>query len=130
MTASYTSRRQPDPNPTNTKAEAEAGYPPRMYMYTTADKLIPWQFVEEHAEQLASLRNTRPRLVEMEKQQDRQALLRSAQSGTEKEHDGSAEYKVELRRWDTPPHCSIGRSDFEGYWAAVMDFYANVLSRN
>lgn len=130
VTASYTSRRQPDPNPTNTKAEAEAGYPPRMYMYTTADKLIPWQFVEEHAEQLASLRNTRPRLVEMEKQQDRQALLRSAQSGTEKEHDGSAEYKVELRRWDTPPHCSIGRSDFEGYWAAVMDFYANVLSRN
>ncbi|KAJ9475056.1 hypothetical protein PHBOTO_004932 [Pseudozyma hubeiensis] len=124
VTASYTPKSQAEHKSAGASAEAE--YPPRMYMYTKADKLIPWQFVEEHAEQLASLRKIQPRLVQMEKHNDREALLSAVEA---KEQVGSADYKVELRRWDTPPHCSIGRSDFEGYWAAVMDFYVNVLSR-
>lgn len=102
----------------------EADFPPRMYMYTKADKLIPWQFVEEHANHLAGIRKTQPNLVEMEKQEDRERVLSAVG-----QQSGSPEYRVELRRWDTPPHCSIGRADFEGYWAAVMDFYTNVLSR-
>lgn len=102
----------------------EAEFPPRMYMYTKADKLIPWQFVEEHANQLGGIRKIQPSLVEMEKQEDRERVLSAVGK-----QSGSSEYRVELRRWNTPPHCSIGRADFEGYWAAVMDFYTNVLSR-
>ncbi|CBQ69111.1 conserved hypothetical protein [Sporisorium reilianum SRZ2] len=111
VTASY-SPQQPRSEKTD--------FPPRMYMYTRADKLIPWQYVEEHAHHLARLRHTQPHLVQMEKPDERQAVTK---------HDGSADYTVELRRWDSPPHCSIGRADFEGYWAAVMDFHLNVLSR-
>ena len=124
ITASYTPKQQ-------SAEKKEAGgvdYPPRMYMYTKADKLIPWQFVEEHANHLASIRGTQPGLVQMEKEADRTALLAAVEKKAQKEGE-EKEYKVELRRWDTPPHCSIGRADFEGYWAAVMDFYKKVLSR-
>ncbi|CDS02190.1 hypothetical protein [Sporisorium scitamineum] len=111
-----------------TKVTGQPDYPPRMYMYTKADKLIPWQFVEEHAKHLASIRQTQPHLVQMEKPEEGKDLLSSVKAA--KSQVGAAEYKVELRRWDTPPHCSIGRSDFEGYWAAVIDFYTNVLSKS
>uniref|UniRef100_V5EYN3 Uncharacterized protein n=2 Tax=Kalmanozyma brasiliensis (strain GHG001) TaxID=1365824 RepID=V5EYN3_KALBG len=105
----------------------EAGdFPPRMYMYTKADKLIPWQFVEEHARHLADVRKTQPALVQMEKEGQRERVLSAVKDGAE---GAGAEYKVELRRWDTPAHCSIGRADFEGYWAGVMDFLLNVLRR-
>lgn len=106
-------------------------YPPRMYMYTKADKLIPWKFVEEHANHLAELRKVAPGLKQMENEVERKTLLTSVEGKVEKAETAQGEeYKVELRRWDTPPHCSIGRSDFEGYWTAVMDFYINVLSRS
>lgn len=122
VTASYTAK----PQEAAKIESAPAAFPPRMYMYTKADQLIPWQFVEEHANHLASIRKVQPGLVQMEKQSEREALLSAVKQ--DKGQDAN-EYKVELRRWDTPPHCSIGRSDFEGYWAAVMDFYQNVLSR-
>ncbi|TKY89006.1 hypothetical protein EX895_002247 [Sporisorium graminicola] len=129
VTASYTPKaqqQQQQQQQQQVQQSEKTDYPPRMYVYTKADKLIPWQYVEEHANHLASLRSTRPHLVEMERQADREALLSSVKAA--ERQIGAAEYKVELRRWDTPAHCSIGRSDFEGYWAAVMDFHTNVLS--
>lgn len=108
----------------------KADYPPRMYMYTKADKLIPWQFVEEHANHLAKLQQIAPGLKQMENATERQSLLSAVQAkGKMEEAVRESRYKVELRRWNTPPHCSIGRADFEGYWAAVIDFYTRVLSR-
>lgn len=97
-----------------------------MYLYTKADQLIPWQFVEEHAQDLAETRKVQQGLVQMENQSQREKLVSAVKKGETK---SETEYKVELRRWDTPPHCSIARFDFEGYWAAVTDFYTNVLSR-
>lgn len=95
-----------------------ATVPPRMYMYTKSDKLIPWQFVEEHARDLADTvqPGSSPRLVQMEDAKQRAQDL------------SSSPMSVELRRWDTPAHCSIGRSDFDGYWRAVMQFYQSVLA--
>ncbi|SPO31164.1 uncharacterized protein UTRI_05188_B [Ustilago trichophora] len=122
VTASYT----PKPREAAGKESTAAEYPPRMYVYTKADQLIPWQFVEEHANQLASIRKIQPGLVQVENEIERATLLSAVK---ENKKQSTKEYKVELRRWDTPPHCSIGRSDFEGYWAAVMDFHQNVLSR-
>ncbi|SPO30571.1 uncharacterized protein UTRI_05188 [Ustilago trichophora] len=122
VTASHT----PKPQGAVSKESAGAEYPPRMYVYTKADQLIPWQFVEEHANQLASIRKTQPGLVQVENESERATLLNAVK---EKKEQSTKEYKVELRRWDTPPHCSIGRSDFEGYWAAVIDFHQNVLSQ-
>ncbi len=95
-------------------------------MYTRADQLIPWRAVEEHAHGLAEIQKTQARLVQMENEKERQTLLSAVKA---EEPAQEEEYKVELRRWDNPPHCSIGRSDFEGYWAAAIDFYTNVLGR-
>ncbi|SOV03515.1 uncharacterized protein UDID_06735 [Ustilago sp. UG-2017a] len=120
VTASHT------PKPQQVEKKADADYPPRMYMYTKADQLIPWQFVEEHAQDLARIREVQQGLVQMEKESEREKLLEAVREGKTR---SESDYKVELRRWDTPPHCSIGRSDFEVYWAAVIDFYTNVLSR-
>ncbi|SNX86950.1 uncharacterized protein MEPE_05659 [Melanopsichium pennsylvanicum] len=122
VTASYTPKFQATEN----KA---ADFPPRMYMYTKADQLIPWQFVEEHAQNLAGIRDVKVGLVEVQKKDDREKLLLGVTEAKTRRQGLKEGYKVELRRWDTPPHCSIGRSDFEGYWATVMDFYLNVLSR-
>ncbi|CCF48342.1 hypothetical protein NDA11_006874 [Ustilago hordei] len=120
VTASHT------PKPQQVEKKADADYPPRMYMYTKADQLIPWQFVEEHAHDLARISEVQQGLVQMENESERQKLLEAVRQGKTR---SEREYKVELRRWNTPPHCSIGRSDFEGYWAALIDFYTNVLSR-
>ena len=97
-------------------------------MYSKADKLIPWQFVEEHANELAKLRSVQPGLVQMEEEGERDRLLGAAKGDS----NGASKttYEVELRRWDRPPHCSIGRADFEGYWSAVIDFYMNVLKQS
>ncbi|KAJ1017863.1 hypothetical protein NDA16_005179 [Ustilago loliicola] len=120
VTASHT------PKPQQVEKKPDADYPPRMYLYTKADQLIPWQFVEEHAQDLAETRKVQQGLVQMENQSQREKLVSAVKKGETK---SETEYKVELRRWDTPPHCSIARFDFEGYWAAVTDFYTNVLSR-
>ncbi|GAC77736.1 hypothetical protein PANT_27d00097 [Moesziomyces antarcticus T-34] len=112
----------------NAATAEKSEYPPRMYMYTKADRLIPWQFVEEHAHHLGQIRGTKPGVVQMENEAERAKLLKAVESGAGDARD-APEYRVELRRWDTPPHCSIGRADFVGYWSAVVDFYSNVLSR-
>jgi hypothetical protein len=119
ITAAYSS---------NAATAEKSEYPPRMYMYTKADRLIPWQFVEEHAHHLGQIRGTKPGVVQMENEAERAKLLKAVESGAGDARD-APEYRVELRRWDTPPHCSIGRADFVGYWSAVLDFYSNVLSR-
>ncbi len=113
---------------TNAAKADKSEYPPRMYMYTKADRLIPWQFVEEHAHHLGQIRGTTPGVVQMENEAERAKLLKAVELGAD-EARNAPEYRVELRRWDTPPHCSIGRADFVGYWSAVLDFYSNVLSR-
>lgn len=125
VTASYTSKHQAA---SEEKREGGGDYPPRMYMYSKADKLIPWQFVEEHANELAKLRSVQPGLVQMEEEGERDRLLGAAKGDS----NGASKttYEVELRRWDRPPHCSIGRADFEGYWSAVIDFYMNVLKQS
>ncbi|PWY97997.1 hypothetical protein BCV70DRAFT_218837 [Testicularia cyperi] len=106
-------------------ADPIAVYPPRMYMYTKSDKLIPWKAVEEHARDFANIRQPGqpPRLVEMEDPEQRdQVRIPDQVAGSPRP------MSVELRRWDSPPHCSIGRSDFEGYWSAVVEFYMGVLA--
>ncbi|EPQ27890.1 uncharacterized protein PFL1_04634 [Pseudozyma flocculosa PF-1] len=101
-------------------AADEVQVPPRMYLYSKSDKLIPWRYVEEHAHHLAhsSRPGSSPRLVEMQSA-DAKSALASCDSGP---------MAVELRRWDDAPHCGIVRSDFKGYWSAVVQFHTAVLS--
>ncbi|KAN0064365.1 hypothetical protein ACQY0O_002561 [Thecaphora frezii] len=105
-------------------ARATQKAPPRMYLYSKSDKLIPWQYVEEHACEFAATLagGGAPRLVEM---QGGEAEKRKLQLQYDRER-----MEVELRRWDTAPHCGIVQTDFEGYWREVMRFYAAVLSSN
>lgn len=89
--------------------------PPRLYLYSKNDVLIDWRDVESHANDLAVDQGlTRPLLIEMEKRN-------KDEKENGKDDEKFARGFLELRRWDTPNHCDIGRADFDGYWKGGVD---------
>jgi hypothetical protein len=94
------------------KQASKVALPPRMYLYSKADKLINWRAVEEHAREAAAL----------------QGLSGSIQVDQIKEKkDEKTKSVVVTKRWDHANHCDLGRADFEGYWTTVRTFLQNVL---
>lgn len=87
--------------------------PPRLYLYSKADKLIDYRAIEEHAA-LAAKSNKLKAPLQL---QDYLAQ--------DKEEQGST--IVVTKRWEQAAHCDIGRADFVGYWNSVRGFLERVL---
>lgn len=92
--------------------------PPRMYLYSKADALVPSYAVEAHAKDAAEAQGRSVKVpipVDMEGTQAAQEAAKEAPaSGTEE--------RVHLRRWTHAPHCAIARYDSPGYWREVRQF--------
>ena len=99
------------------KAWPAHSLPPRLYLYSKADKLIPYKAVEEHAHRAAVVHSpgSRPHLLDMEPSPPSSLLELPTPA-------------ISLRRWSHAPHCSIGRHDPRGYWAALAAFYSATLN--
>lgn len=110
--------------------ETNAKLPPRLYLYSRADKLIPWEAVEEHAREAATLQGlSAPKPVLMDPLDAQPA--RPTQSQSEKQsgqqQSGTSSPRVELHRWEEAAHCDLGRADLKGYWSTVDGFLSRVL---
>lgn len=86
--------------------------PPRLYLYSKADKLIDYRAVEEHASLAAKTSGLRAPL-------QLQDFLQSPQE--------PASSVVATKRWDHASHCDISRADFVGYWSSIRGFLEKVL---
>ncbi|PWN22268.1 hypothetical protein BCV69DRAFT_297568 [Microstroma glucosiphilum] len=100
--------------------EAEDGkqvlLPPRLYLYSKADALVPYQAVEEHARRCASAQSIpAAKVVDMEGPH-------AKERGEEKVTVLDAQERIVLRRWTQAPHCSLLRHDYEGYMGEVKNF--------
>ncbi|PWN53610.1 hypothetical protein IE53DRAFT_383864 [Violaceomyces palustris] len=118
----------PSPSPSPPPQQQQLP-PPRLYLYSKSDNLIPYKFVEEHAQDLcsrlsaATKSSVKPNLVEMEGE------ARSAAAAEEEDVSTALTLvRVELRRWDKAPHCGIARYDFQGYWNQVISFLRSTLT--
>lgn len=91
----------------------KSAFPPRLYLYSKADKLIDWRAVEEHAREAAKIQGL-----------DSPLQVEKLSSSKSDHQNGKV---VAVRRWENANHCDLGRADFDGYWTAVRSFLQAVL---
>lgn len=101
-------------------AHKRTNLPPRLYLYSKADKLIDYRAIEEHAA-LAAKSSGLKAPLQLQDFLDQDKDLQSSQ----KQEQGSA--IVATKRWEQAAHCDIGRADFAGYWNSVRGFLEQVL---
>ncbi|CAO1633112.1 unnamed protein product [Jaminaea pallidilutea] len=99
--------------------------PPRLYLYSKADRLIDYRAVEQHARDFSrnSSSGGSPEssldLVDVESPSSSEKAAAASPPAPSKQ--------LRLRRWETSAHCSMGRTDYDGYWRQVRDFLQAVL---
>ncbi|CAO1614673.1 unnamed protein product [Sympodiomycopsis kandeliae] len=101
-------------NPKSWSRASSAGLPPRLYLYSKADALVPYKAVEEHARTAANQSaDGNLDLVDVEKSHSDDSQAKSD--------------RIRLRRWTKAPHCSMARVDPERYWKEVSHFLQHSL---
>lgn len=115
-----TALNEPKMWPRKALAEAEDGkqvlLPPRLYLYSKADALVPYEAVEEHARRCASAQALpAAKILDMEGPH-------AKERGEEKVAVLDAQERIVLRRWIKAPHCSLLRHDQEGYMSEIKNF--------
>jgi hypothetical protein len=106
--------------PRKAVTEAEDGkqilLPPRLYLYSKADALVPYEAVEEHARRCASAQSLpAAKILDMEGPH-------AKERAEEKVSVLDVQERIVLRRWIKAPHCSLLRHDQEGYMGEVKNF--------
>lgn len=99
--------------------------PPRLYLYSEADQLVPYKAVEQHAQDAWS----KIKHGDASKTQDKNKIDFVQVDGKSEQNDSNTPHTsvVRLRRWANAPHCSIARVDSDRYWKEVGDFLGDVL---
>lgn len=91
-------------------------FPPRLYLYSKADKLINYTAIEKHADEAAKTSGLQKGPLPVD----------TLKSDSSKDNAAPANV-VAFRRWESAPHCDILRADAQGYWKALRQFYEAVL---
>ncbi|PWN27834.1 hypothetical protein BDZ90DRAFT_232219 [Jaminaea rosea] len=94
------------------------GVPPRLYLYSQSDALVPWRDVEAHARELD------PSIEPIDAEGGGSSEEKSAESSSK---DGTEPDAVRLVRWRNAQHCAIVRHDPEGYWKQVEAWLKETL---
>lgn len=107
--------------------------PPRLYLYSKADRLIDYRAVERHARDFSRASSSGGDFSSSESSLDLVDVesLSSGEKGGEAAPAAASppapSKQLRLRRWETSAHCSMGRTDYDGYWRQVRDFLQVVL---
>lgn len=106
--------------------------PPRLYLYSKADRLIDYRAVERHARDFSKAASSGDSSSDSSLDLVNVESLSSSEKGGEAAAPAAASppapsKQLRLRRWETSAHCSMGRTDYDGYWRQVRDFLQVVL---
>lgn len=106
--------------------------PPRLYLYSKSDALIPYRDVEAHAREVDS----RVSPIEAEDKGGDSSSSSDKKQGdddngkseaTSSLSSSTSTSRVRLVRWQTAQHCAMARQDPEGYWNHVRRFLKDEL---
>lgn len=87
--------------------------PPRLYLYSQADALVPYKAVEAHARHAAG--------------GSEEGVDFKAVEGTVDDDAPTRSPSIRMRRWKDAPHCSMARVDSDRYWHHVGKFLQDAL---